>query len=656
MPRAKKAKPEEAPVLRVGGALFADIVAFSKLSTGEQPQVLDEFHQALQACETFKKASAAKETILTNIGDGFGVVFTQSPVEALKCAEELSQQLAGLTFKVRMGIHIGAYEQAHDVEGRPNAAGELLNTASRAMTCANPGHIVITRQAADIARELPEFASRIRHAGHATVKHGVDLDLYQLEEKEGAPTSPEARLERWFPLAGKIRGRALRRKKTSEVASVREIAERLVGIGQDAKVALVIVAMAVLIHIWAQITVPGKKIQLWAYEQLEGAIPTPDQKQLPVTVVDFGSGLQNNDAAGSTNMNQLASLIDAVAKYHPAAIGVDVDFSELSDQTFPPGEIDVVQTAEKWTDSNPSVPIYLVIGRALPHTPDSWLGDPKYEHLVAHAVVPLETLTGQITLIDKLSLPHGSVPSMADQLANALLKEHPRVPLSRHFFNPYASADMVTLSNGPQAPASLGKRYYVNFAALPKLETDTLHVSNASQLNAIPNVSDRITGCAVLIGSTAVDSNNEVPDQWIEPGTGQPKAGVYLLALGAYTKAVAPLYELTGWLRNLTIIVFSFAIVSCVMVVRLLTLTSPEPIGESRVAAFFTIVLTVVTLAAGIVLVRTTGVLWTDFFLVALVLMLHPRIEHVLIHGWAWLRKSITKGWNNIAFNDRKIH
>lgn len=347
------------------------------------------------------------------------------------------------------------------------------------------------------------------------------------EDVKDAPPANQVK-QRWAKFAKKLHTRALKRNKADEIASAEVISTRLDSLFRDAKLSCVIVALALGLHYWSEGTDPGRKMQLWAYEQLEGSLPAPTEK-LPVTVIDFGTGLEATDSVGSTDMVRLAGLVQAVAAYHPAAIGVDVDFGQLQDQSFAENEDKVVTLAEKLTNES-KIPVYLTVHRGIWNTPDSWLGDEKYANLVVHPLAPIESLSGQITLIDQLKVANApgqqtSVPSIAGQLAAAISKSQKSSWLLSKIAQRYRVSDTALASQGPSFPASMGRSYYLNLSALPRIESDAIHVSDAEQLVAYPSVDQKLRNCAVVIGSSAPDGDGSIPDSWTVPDPARSRPG-----------------------------------------------------------------------------------------------------------------------------------
>jgi hypothetical protein len=65
-----------------------------------------------------------------------------------------------------------------DININRNVAGGGINLAQRVMDCADAGHILLSRTAAEVLRELSAWESSIHDLGEVEVKHGVRVHIY----------------------------------------------------------------------------------------------------------------------------------------------------------------------------------------------------------------------------------------------------------------------------------------------------------------------------------------------------------------------------------------------------------------------------------------------------------------------------------------------
>src|SRR5690349_18828623 len=80
---------EETPP-ELAHVLFMDLVAYSRLVTDDQKQVVEELRQLVRSTAEFQRASAAHNLISLPAGDGMALVFFQDPLSPIQCALELA--------------------------------------------------------------------------------------------------------------------------------------------------------------------------------------------------------------------------------------------------------------------------------------------------------------------------------------------------------------------------------------------------------------------------------------------------------------------------------------------------------------------------------------------------------------------------------------
>jgi class 3 adenylate cyclase/streptogramin lyase len=98
-------------------------------------------------------------------GDGFFVVF-ERPADAIRCAVEATEAVRGLGIEIRAGISFGELEMVGRKPG-----GLVVNTASRVMSVAGPGEVLVPASVREI----------VPGAGITFAEHGV----HQLKGLDG---------------------------------------------------------------------------------------------------------------------------------------------------------------------------------------------------------------------------------------------------------------------------------------------------------------------------------------------------------------------------------------------------------------------------------------------------------------------------------------
>jgi eukaryotic-like serine/threonine-protein kinase len=168
-------------VLEIAHVLFMDIVGYSKLPMDEQEKLLMQLQDAVRLTPEFSRAQTTDELIRLPTGDGMVLVFFRDPESPVRCALELGRALRGNPeMKLRMGIHSGPVYRVPDINASRNVAGGGINMAQRVMDCGDAGHILVSEEAAKILTELSAWKGSLQDLGHAEVKHGLRIHLFNL--------------------------------------------------------------------------------------------------------------------------------------------------------------------------------------------------------------------------------------------------------------------------------------------------------------------------------------------------------------------------------------------------------------------------------------------------------------------------------------------
>jgi len=167
--------------LEIAHVLFVDIVGYSKLSISGQHTAIEELNQIVRATEQVQRAGIGNRLIRIPTGDGMALVFYTSPEAPVQCAVEISRALKEHpSLQLRMGIHSGPVRGVVDVNERANLAGVGLNTAQRVMDCADPGHILLSKHAAEDLEEYEQWRPLLHDLGSCEVKHGARVSIVNL--------------------------------------------------------------------------------------------------------------------------------------------------------------------------------------------------------------------------------------------------------------------------------------------------------------------------------------------------------------------------------------------------------------------------------------------------------------------------------------------
>ncbi len=179
--------------LEIGHVLFIDIVGYSKLLINEQTEAMHLLNEVVRETKAFRAADEAGDLIRLPTGDGMALVFLNTLEAPAQCALEIGQALRrGAKFALRMGVHSGPVNQVADVNGRLNLTGVGVNIACRVMDCGDAGHILLSKRVAEDLEHYREWQPHLHDLGTVTVKHGVELGIFNLyTEDAGNPARPE---------------------------------------------------------------------------------------------------------------------------------------------------------------------------------------------------------------------------------------------------------------------------------------------------------------------------------------------------------------------------------------------------------------------------------------------------------------------------------
>jgi CHASE2 domain-containing sensor protein len=404
---------------------------------------------------------------------------------------------------------------------------------------------------------------------------------------------------------------------------------------RDTVKGLVFAGLILLIQIGFEHTRLGHGLEELGYEFLQGRL-TFDK--VPVYVIDISDLKPTTEIIDgrpytATSRAELRAIISAVVEQEPRAVGVDIDFSPDDAGFITPGDREFFRFC-----ASQKVPVFLGVHRTLALPTAAWLGDPEFEPLAAGIILPNDsrrvpkwiktgehnppgrTLSGAVAAAFGESRCEG-----AERLCGAGLAEQ----VSEREFKSGGGAGEIA----------------VDYSPLEKLSEDrTLRTKNPE---VIRDQGRRLRGQIVLIGDAGTPRGR---DFCRVPGREQLVPGVYCHAAAAYTLVQAPLYELTTRGRILLDITLSGLIIIALALIRLLSLRGRRggPAVE-RVRGWLTLLVILAAFVLGVLFVRRTCVMWSDFLLALGFLALHPSIEHRLEHLLHRLARALKSAWHSIS-------
>jgi len=187
--------------------LYIDVVDSTSATVDEQNRVNTRLRDVVMATAAFQGALARQEVLSLPSGDGLALVFLKGIDAPLRCAIEIAEALKADPFcKLRAGIHAGPVILEPDITGKPNVSGDGINLAARVMSCGGAGDILLTRNAADLVRNLSAWQGKLHHVGERRAKRDV-LDVWSYSDGSvgnGATKPPVERAKRkvWWMAAG----------------------------------------------------------------------------------------------------------------------------------------------------------------------------------------------------------------------------------------------------------------------------------------------------------------------------------------------------------------------------------------------------------------------------------------------------------------------
>jgi CHASE2 domain-containing sensor protein len=456
-------------------------------------------------------------------------------------------------------------------------------------------------------------------------------------------------------------------------------------------VAIVVCGSLARIAHWFNGTRVGEETSFWTYRILQGRLHPLSPP--PVLVLDI-SNLHKESIGGPTPRDKLLDILYAVAKYHPAAIGVDIDFSpeqvedsqtgkkrwryvEPSDPVF----FDALCQADKGVSApNPRpanhceqnermnhVPVFLGVSRTQYQDPRYWLLDEKYQSLAASLLLPRngERTFRYLASEDAPQEEKNEARTLSAALADAYLHEndtpidHPLIshPLASLRENVFERFPKIELPLGQDSKERLSlEQAFVDYSVLndsklvKSFSPGTFTGTDEDQESKINREIDRIgralTNKVILIGDSS-----EAEDQFPNGMDRDVIGGVLIHASAVYTAIAAPLYSMPeswqGWFDfglGMFIVLISILIPCAIHEVPIIRKVLPtwsitHP-GHKRLFPLI-VVLTILFVLFMAVEVNRTRILWDDFILVALGLALHPMTERYAERGIDFLREKL---------------
>jgi TolB-like protein/Tfp pilus assembly protein PilF/predicted ATPase/class 3 adenylate cyclase len=177
----------------IAHVLFCDIVGYSILPIDRQKQVISALQNIVRQTEDYRRSDSRGQLVRLPAGDGMALAFLQDPVAPARCAIEIARALKGFReIRLRMGVHSGPVFLSTDINGTRNVVGSGINMAQRVMDSGDAGHILVSRNVAEVLGQISHWQPLLHDLGEREVKHGVKIHLFNLFNDEvGNAATPQ---------------------------------------------------------------------------------------------------------------------------------------------------------------------------------------------------------------------------------------------------------------------------------------------------------------------------------------------------------------------------------------------------------------------------------------------------------------------------------
>ena len=176
---------DEEKELDLAHVLFCDIVGYSLLPIDQQRRVMRTLQEIVSQTEDCRRADARRQLVRLPAGDGIALAFLQDPSAPVRCAFEIARALKNHPeIKLRIGVHSGPVYRSADINANLNVVGSGINIAQRVMDCGDAGHILVSRNVAEVLNEVSLWRGYLYDLGEVEVKHGMRIHLFNLRSED----------------------------------------------------------------------------------------------------------------------------------------------------------------------------------------------------------------------------------------------------------------------------------------------------------------------------------------------------------------------------------------------------------------------------------------------------------------------------------------
>ena len=396
----------------------------------------------------------------------------------------------------------------------------------------------------------------------------------------------------------------------------------------------------------------GKRIESMSYDLLQHHLAV-EKGDLKVVVLDI-SGIQMRPTLGAqpglvTDREPLKAIVTGLAarKFPPSSIGLDVDFSPDAHGYADPDDPNLFASF-----LGSAVPIRVGVNSSVALGPRRWLGDESYIGLASCVVVPhpeddksswyMPEWVDVNYPVGNFGGDSGRCPSMGVELAQVSVKDPPK------WARLFAETSRENSDTQNKDNRLRKTEFLVDYSPLDKLISTAVDAANPTALAAA-----NLGGKVVLLGRTS-----NTTDMFTIPGRPEhPYPGVFLHACAAYTLLENyPLYHLKESGRILFDVIFSLAIFVPLLWNRLRKhRQGKEVVIGHHAPSIASCIEAAILVFLAIWLVRWTHLMWDDFILVALALVVHTPIEHTTVEAGKWIVETV-RSWFHVSAHPAESH
>ena len=373
----------------------------------------------------------------------------------------------------------------------------------------------------------------------------------------------------------------------------------------------------------------GHQIELMTLNLQQLRLSSHERADEVPVVVDISSLPQVPRAAADpelvTDRKLLEEVIKQVVYLKPAAIGVDV----LLD---PPDALTDDERALLSYGLEAPVPMFVGIFDGAVRGPTAWLGEERFSKLAAYVLIPKPSENPVTTsMIREMTLRGTAEPIQSMSLALARAKtgdEERGKPLGTFLAD--SLHWLIEREREVELEEFRSVEFPINFGALPQLRESTVRTTVSPSRQVILTIppSATLEKNVVLIGRA---ETGKTVDTFTVPAASEPVAGVYVHAAATHTLLAEPLFRPTIWGRLFGDLVAALLPLWFVLRVRL---SKSRLAADTASADRFATVLMAITAIGVFVLgyfwIVATGILWTDYLMVVIALLLHRPLERLL--------------------------